>query len=209
MPKARATKSTLEYYRVLQEMCARLRDAHTNVSPPSQFYDDLYAHPQLRTRLIEVRVIVIGVSDALRADGIEIGQEVIEVNGLPVRQYAERKVMPYTSSSTPQDLDERLYEYYLFMGPAKEPVEPTLRDEQGRALKKTVRRLTREEARRVPPARRARAAGRRPAVRAEDARGRDRIRQAQHVRRREGGRDFCSRVRRDRRIEGTDHRRAR
>src|SRR5215210_727589 len=31
LPKVRATKSTLEYYRVLTELCARLKDGHTNV----------------------------------------------------------------------------------------------------------------------------------------------------------------------------------
>lgn len=146
IPKVQGTRSTLEYYQVLQEMCARLRDGHTNVSAPRELADDLYTRPQLRTRLIENHVIVVGVSDALRRDGIEVGQEVIEVNGLPVRQYAEQRVKPYTSSSTPQDLEMRLYESYLFMGSAKEPVELTLRDEQGRSLKKTVRRLTREQA---------------------------------------------------------------
>ncbi|HEX8721866.1 MAG TPA: S41 family peptidase [Pyrinomonadaceae bacterium] len=146
IPKVQGTRSTLEYYQVLQEMCARLRDGHTNVSAPHELDDELYTWPQVRTRLIENHVIVAGVSDALRRDGIEVGQEVVEVNGLPVRQYAEQKVKPYTSSSTPQDLEMRLYESYLFMGSAKEPIELTLRDEQGRSLKKTVRRLTREQA---------------------------------------------------------------
>ncbi len=149
VPKVQATRSTLEYYQVLQEMCARLRDGHTNVSAPRELADDLYTWPQLRTRLIENHVIVVSVSDALRRDGIEVGQEVVEVNGLPVRQYAEQRVKPYTSSSTPQDLEMRLYESYLFMGSAKEPVELTLRDEQGHTLKKTVRRLTREQAARA------------------------------------------------------------
>jgi C-terminal processing protease CtpA/Prc len=142
VPKVQGTRSTLDYYRVLQEMCARLGDAHTNISAPRELADDLYALPQLRTRLIEDRVIVIGASDALRRDGIGVGQEVVEVNGLPVRRYAEQKVKPYTSSSTPQDLEMRLYESYLFMGSAKEPVQLTLRDDQGRVLKKTVMRLT-------------------------------------------------------------------
>jgi carboxyl-terminal processing protease len=145
LPKVQSTKSTLEYYLVLKEMCAKLRDAHTNVSPPRELVDELYARPQLRTRLIEDRVIVIGVSDILRRDGIEVGQEVVEINSLPVKQYAELKVMPYTSSSTPQDLETRLYEYYLFMGSAKEPIDLTLRDEQGRVLKKSIRRLTGEQ----------------------------------------------------------------
>jgi C-terminal processing protease CtpA/Prc len=145
IPKIKNTKSTLEYYRVLIEMCARLKDAHTNISPPKVLSDELYARPQLRTRLIEDKVFVIGVSEALRQNGIDTGQEVVEVNGLPVKQYAEQKLLPYISSSTKQDMNVRLYEYFLFMGSAKEPIELTLRDAQGNLLKKTVSRLTREE----------------------------------------------------------------
>src|SRR4051812_37493908 len=43
LPRVRATKSTLEYYRVLTELCARLKDGHTNVVPPAELTDELYA----------------------------------------------------------------------------------------------------------------------------------------------------------------------
>lgn len=149
IPKVKNTKSTLEYYLVLKEMCARLRDAHTNISPPQALVDELYARPQLRSRLIDDKVFVIGVSETLRLSGIDIGQEIVEVNGLPVKQYAEQKVLPYTSSSTKQDLNVRLYDYYLFSGSAKEPIDLTLLDAQGNLLKKRVARLSLEEARKL------------------------------------------------------------
>lgn len=76
-------------------------------------------------------MIVIAASDELQQNGIKIGHEVTEINGLPVKQYAAQRLHPYISASTPQDLDARLYEYYLFIGDAKESLELTLRDEQG------------------------------------------------------------------------------
>lgn len=145
LPKVKNTKTTLEYYKLLREMCARLKDGHTNIAPMPQFYDELSARPQLQTHLIEDKVIVTSVDTALQQESIKIGQEVIEINGLPVKEYAAQKVLPYISSSTKQDLDLRVYDYFLFYGAAQEPIDLTLRDEQGRIFKRTVMRLSREQ----------------------------------------------------------------
>ena len=40
LPRVRATKSTLEYYRVMMEFAALLKDGHTNVYPPRELQDD-------------------------------------------------------------------------------------------------------------------------------------------------------------------------
>jgi len=56
IPKVRATHSTLEYYRVLQGLCARLKDGHTDVSLPSVLSDEVYAtHPCARAGSRAVR----------------------------------------------------------------------------------------------------------------------------------------------------------
>src|ERR1044072_892226 len=49
LPKVRQTKSTLEYYRLLVELCALLKDGHTNVYPPEALTNELDARPPLRT----------------------------------------------------------------------------------------------------------------------------------------------------------------
>ncbi len=91
-------------------------------------------------------MLVFGVLDEkLKQDGIKVGVEVLEIDGLPVRQYAAERVMPYQSSSTKQDLDYRTYESSLLDWPAKEPVEILFRDEQGQTFKRSLPRLTLKE----------------------------------------------------------------
>jgi C-terminal processing protease CtpA/Prc len=143
LTKIRQTKSTAEYYRLLMEMCAQLKDGHTNVLPPQELVDEIAARPLIRSRLIEGRVILTKVFDeALQKDGILPGLEVLEVNGVPVKQYSEQRVMPFQSASTKQDLETRGYEYALFAGPVKEALELTLQTSDGKSFKKIVPRLT-------------------------------------------------------------------
>jgi carboxyl-terminal processing protease len=75
------------------------------------------------------------------AEGVTAGLEILEVNGTPVRQYAEREVAPYQSASTPQDRDSRTYERALLAGPVGEPVRVTFANAAGERFERTLRRL--------------------------------------------------------------------
>lgn len=142
LPKVRATKSTLEYYRVLTELCARLNDGHTNIFDPNELNDQLYAKPGVGIRLIEGRVILRLVFDpALVADGIAPGLEILAVDGMPVKDYAAKFIAPYLCVSTQQDRESRLYSATLLNGPVNQPVELTLRDASGKEFKKMLPRL--------------------------------------------------------------------
>lgn len=142
LPRVRQTKSTLEYYFLLREMCAKLRDGHTNVYFPEALRDEALSRPPITTRLIEDKVLVTNVyDDALKQSGIERGQEVLEVDGIPVKQYAEQRVAPYQSVSTRQDLEVRMYDYALLSGSINNAVELTLRDKQGNTFKKSIPRM--------------------------------------------------------------------
>jgi len=141
LPKVRQTKSTLEYYRVLTEMMARLRDGHSNVYVPLPLRDSVYSRPPMRADLIEEKVIVTDIlADEVTDKGIKVGQEILEIDGLPAKEYAEKYVMPYQSSSTKQDLIKRTYNYSLFSGQKEKPVKLTLRDERGRVFEAEVQR---------------------------------------------------------------------
>lgn len=145
LPRVQATTSTLEYYRVLMELAARLRDGHTNVYPPRELRDAVYALPALRTRLVEDRVLVVEVLDPeLEADGLTPGLEIVAIDGAPVHDYAESRVRPYQSASTSQDLDVRTYDYMLLAGAAGTVVELTLGDPDGTTSIRPVPRLDRE-----------------------------------------------------------------
>lgn len=148
IPQALATTSTEDYYRVLTGVVARLRDGHSNVYPPPELADRVHARPGLRTRLVEGLVLVVELRDPALAElGLAVGQEVVAVDGVPVREYAAREVQPYQSASTDQDLDVRTYEYMLLAGDAAEPVALSLRQPDGTAVDRTVPRLTAEQTR--------------------------------------------------------------
>ncbi|GAB5535031.1 MAG: S41 family peptidase [Rubricoccaceae bacterium] len=146
LPFVRETTSTLEYYRVLMATVAQLEDGHSNVYPPPELAMQVYARPGLRTRLVEDRVLVVEIRDPALADrGIEIGQEVLRIDGVPVHEYASSTVRPYQSSSTEQDRDVRTYEYMLLGGDAAQPIELALQNADGTPQTVTVPRLTRAQ----------------------------------------------------------------
>lgn len=146
LPRVRQVASTREYYRLLAEMVAKLGDGHSGILPPEELANDLYSRPALSTVLVDGRILVARVLDeSLRSQGIEPGAEVLEVNGLPVKEYGEARVAPYQSASTPQDLASRTFEQRLLAGPLSEPVELTLRSQSGEVFKRKVGRLSPEE----------------------------------------------------------------
>lgn len=150
LPKIKQTKSTLEYYRLLQEMCARLKDGHTNVRFPKELSAAIFSRPLIRTRLVEDKVLIIRVFDeSLRQKGIEVGEEIVEIDGLPVREYAAKFVAPFQSASTQQDLDARTYEYSLLNGAAGSDVKLTLRNADGRTFQSILPRPDPDEVKKL------------------------------------------------------------
>lgn len=142
LPKVKASKSTIDYYKVMAQFCAQLRDGHTNVNPPEELYEQVYSRPLLRTRLIEDKVLVVDIFDpTLKQRGIKVGQEVLSVNGLPVKEYAAKYVTPYQSSSTPQDEKVRAFEYALFAGDLNEEIKIELKDVSGRRSMHAIKRF--------------------------------------------------------------------
>ncbi|MEK7405740.1 MAG: hypothetical protein AAB225_11585 [Acidobacteriota bacterium] len=74
MRKARQANTMLEYYRLLRELCARLKAGHTYITPPREIREQLDFKPPLRTGLIEGKVLVLELLDpALEGDGVRCG----------------------------------------------------------------------------------------------------------------------------------------
>ncbi|HEX5053891.1 MAG TPA: S41 family peptidase [Planctomycetota bacterium] len=137
LPEVRRAAEPFAYYRLLQRLCARLHDAHTNVLLPPDLQQRFLARPPLRTLLAEGRVFVARCgSPQLRALGLEQGQEIVQVDGEPVAAYAERVHGPYVCASTPQDRTTRLLVHDLLAGPRDEPVALTI--EQPGKARRTV-----------------------------------------------------------------------
>ncbi|MES2730568.1 MAG: S41 family peptidase [Bacteroidota bacterium] len=142
IPKVRATTSTLQYLRVMQEFCAHLKDGHTDVSVRSDTLGDLiYGSPPFRTWLIEDKVLVKEVwSDSLAKTGIRPGMEVIKVGDLSVHEYAAQHVKPYQSGSTPQNVNVETYTYGLLKGPRDQPISLEFRDAKGKSFRRILPR---------------------------------------------------------------------
>jgi len=141
IPKVQATKSTAEYYKVLINFYAQLKDGHTNVYVPDSLAGEFYSRPPFRTELIEGRVFVVKVlSDSLLKSGVVPGLEVTKIDGEPVIDYAEKNVRPYASSSTPQDMEIREFSYQLFGGPKNKPIAFEFKDRKGKITNRTVAR---------------------------------------------------------------------
>lgn len=152
LPRVRATKSTLDYYRTLAEFYAQLHDGHTAVGYPEQLAD-VFGYPPVSTRMIEGRVFLDFVRDPkLKEEGIVPGLEVIAIEGIPVKEYGQSRIAPRISASTPQDLNRRTYEASLLGGLKDAPVEVTLADRAGTARKLTLPRLTAADTDKLPPA---------------------------------------------------------
>jgi C-terminal processing protease CtpA/Prc len=141
IPKVQNTKSTAEYYKVLINFYAQLKDGHTNVYAPDSLSSEFYSRPPFRTELIEGRVFVIQVfSDSLYKSGIVPGLEIIKIDGEPVVSYAEKNVRPYASSSTPQDMEIREFSYQLLAGSKNKPIAFEFRDKNGKTIDRTIAR---------------------------------------------------------------------
>lgn len=141
MPKVRQTRSTLEYYRLLQEICAKLKDGHTGVGLPVELNEATDARPAIATRLIEGKVLITEVyGGTLESDGVRRGLEITKVDGVPVREYTERNVKPYEFASTSHALDEFAYGMDLLCGPKPRPVKLTMGGPDGGTVERELSR---------------------------------------------------------------------
>lgn len=150
LPKVMAAETTEDYYRVLMQLAPLLRDGHTNIYPPQQLINRMYVRPPVKTALVEGKVLVESVSSARLGQQLHPGDEVVSIDGIPVRRYAEERVAPFVSSSTPQDKLVRMYSYQLLLGAADAPLKLGLRDAAGREREETVARSGYDDVRAAP-----------------------------------------------------------
>jgi len=138
LPRVMAAETTLDYYRVLMQLAPLLRDSHTNIYPPEQLRDRFFARPALTTEFVDDAVLVTAVTSSALAGRVRVGDEIVAIDGVPVERYAEDKVAPFVSSSTPQDRLLRTYSYQLLAGDLAQPLRLTLRDAAGREREESV-----------------------------------------------------------------------
>ena len=135
IPIVSKTGSDMEYYRVLEKFMANLQDGHTRIFPPQQLRNKYFgsATKSIKTKFIEDKVIVTDVlNDQLKKAGILKGMEIIAINDIAVKKYAEEYVKPYMFAGTPQDLNLQTYCHFLLSGSTIDPVNVKILDFNGK-----------------------------------------------------------------------------
>jgi carboxyl-terminal processing protease len=105
LPKVMAAQTTRDYYLVMRQLAALLKDGHTNVWAPGELNSEFEAVPPLRMALVEGHVLVAFVDDASLRKHVHIGDELLAIDGMPVHDYAKKYVDPLISAGAPQDRD--------------------------------------------------------------------------------------------------------
>ncbi len=128
IPKVLATKSMVEYYRVLERFAALLKDGHTGIFWPNQV-SEFYDHPKILLQEVHHRAIVVNVGESLK-EKLPLGSEIVEVNNVATEEYLRTEIFPYVFSST----DHVLWDIgvkKLLLGPAGSKIKIKVRTPKG------------------------------------------------------------------------------
>lgn len=105
LPMIEQAQSDGEAVQILQKMAAMVHDGHTFVWGN----DDNYTAP-FTFKCFDGKVYVDNIwSSNIKAQGLRRGMELLSINNESVKAYAEKNIIPYLSSSTPQWTDHLLY----------------------------------------------------------------------------------------------------
>jgi len=99
IPKILATKNTWQYFLVMEKFCALLKDGHTDVGFPVQLLTHKSRYKWIYIENFDKRFFVTDMPVQYK-DMVPLGSELISVNGIPAKEYAEKEILPYISSST-------------------------------------------------------------------------------------------------------------
>ncbi len=120
IPKVTATKTTVEYYKALQEFYRYLIDGHTAIFFPFAIMKQRNGLIDIDIRWIENKALVTANRSGQKL--IQPGMELVEWNGKALQEYIQSEISPYLHYSTPQDSTERIYRYELLRGVAGQKV---------------------------------------------------------------------------------------
>jgi C-terminal processing protease CtpA/Prc len=125
-------ESTQDYYAILMRLAPLLHDGHTNIYPPEELSQHFYARPGVTPALVENTVVIQQVRDEKLKQQLHPGEQIVAIDGMEAKAYAEKFVRPLVSASTQQDSDLRTFSYQLLAGERDRPVTLTLRGADGK-----------------------------------------------------------------------------
>jgi len=118
IPRVISSKNIVDYYEVLMEYAALLKDGHTTVLPPWMYVKPGYDHPPVELKVVEDKFVVVrvGNTDEMRTQRIYPGLEVLGTgDSISLRQYLKEKVLRFNSYGTTQ-ADESIGLISIFSG---------------------------------------------------------------------------------------------
>ena len=142
-PVAARANGTQEFYEVLRQMIASLKDAHTRVYSPDEKFDwwnPRYVTVGVTTREVEGVPTVLQVDPASAAARIEIrpGDVIVSVDDVPVNHYVTQRL---SASGLSGDGDARYRSIaMLFDGPAGTSVKVTWSNRKGKKKSAVLQR---------------------------------------------------------------------
>ena len=133
IPRVIKSSNIEEYYEVLMEFAALLKDGHTSVLPPWMYGKPGNDHPPIELKVLEDKFIVtrIGNTDEMKTQRIYPGLEILEIGeNIPMRQYLREKVLRFNSYGTTQ-ADESIGLISIFIGPKDSKIALRVKDLDG------------------------------------------------------------------------------
>lgn len=117
IPKVQDAKTGVDYYKVLRQCIALLKDGHTSVQGPS---DEPKCEPPIQVRAVQNQAVIVQVYpiDKIRSDrlkdeflaaNLKPGDVITHIDGQPVQQILAEEIYPFISASTAQALDLKAY----------------------------------------------------------------------------------------------------
>ncbi|MBS1720957.1 MAG: hypothetical protein JST35_10965 [Armatimonadetes bacterium] len=141
IPRVAKEQSRYEYYDLLREFMALLKDAHTDLGLPESLRNSMEVRIPLPIRRVQDHVVIWREpSPSLAKFGFRAGDVIETIDGVPAIEYGQRKWGKLVSSSTPQGHDVNLYTYMLLRGPKTKKVVLGVEHADGTKQAITVRR---------------------------------------------------------------------
>jgi carboxyl-terminal processing protease len=132
IPRAMAAEDMDGYYMVLMELVSTLKDSHTSVLPPWDYFKPGYDSPPVEVQVIDDNFYVAraGDTEETKAQRIYPGLEILEIDGAQVGDHFADKVLKYYTMGTKQ-ADEAILVVYLLSGPKDSAVGMKVKDTDG------------------------------------------------------------------------------
>lgn len=94
------------------------------------YLERLYtATPPLKTQLVDGKVVITEIlNQGLITQGLRVGMEITEINGMNVIMYADKHVRPYISYSSNDEMVKQVYGTNLLIGYINDQVMLTIDD---------------------------------------------------------------------------------